>query len=146
MDIEVPIGNPLEKMMKPAAKRPRSPPIVHVVDDDASIRRALARLLSSVGLGVETYGSALVYLESAEPCSAACVLIDVHIPEMSGLELLEELTEVAPDLPVVCMSAGFENEIQDRLAAFERLICLRKPFDESELFRALSQVAGLDVP
>jgi len=113
---------------------------VDIVDDDESVRRALWRLLNSVGVKSRTYGSARSYLESADWESADCLLLDLHLPEMSGLELLERLREVAPSLHVICMTGRDEPEVEQRLAAAGVSGCLRKPFDQAELFASLASV------
>ncbi len=114
--------------------------VVDIVDDDESVRRALWRLLNSVGVQSRTYGSARSYLDSADLDSADCLLLDLHLPEMSGIELLEHVREVAPTLHVICMTGRDEPEVERRLAAAGIRGCLRKPFDQSELFAALSLV------
>ena len=114
--------------------------VVDIVDDDESVRRALWRLLNSVGVRSRTHGSARSYLEAADLETADCLLLDLHLPEMSGIELLEHLREVAPDLQVICMTGRDEPEIEQRLAAAGIRGCLRKPFDQAELFSALSLV------
>jgi FixJ family two-component response regulator len=119
--------------------------LVDIVDDDPSFRRALIRLLKSVGLRSVGYSSAGAYLEAADQASSLCLLLDIHLPGMSGIELLEHLREVAPDLPVICMTGRDEPETKQRLAAAGVSTCLRKPFDEAELFKALSRVARVSI-
>jgi len=114
--------------------------VVDIVDDDESVRRALWRLLNSVGVKSHTFGSARSYLDSADLESADCLLLDLHLPEMSGIELLEHLREVAPTLHVICMTGRDEPEVDQRLAAAGISGCLRKPFDQAELFAALASV------
>ena len=113
---------------------------VDIVDDDESVRRALWRLLNSVGVRSRTYSSARNYLDSADLEHADCLLLDLHLPEMSGIELLEHLREVVPTLQVICMTGRDEPEVEQRLAAAGISECLRKPFDQSELFAALASV------
>ena len=103
--------------------------VVDIVDDDESVRRALWRLLNSVGVKSRTFGFARSYLDSADLESAVCVLIDLHLPEMSGMELLEHLSQVAPTLNVICMTGRDEPEVEQRLAAAGISGCLRKPFE-----------------
>ena len=88
----------------PAVDTPRidvSDVLVSIVDDDASVRRALARLLESVGLRSVAYGSARDYLGSASLEVGDYLLLDLHLPGMSGIELVEHLKTVAPNLPVI---------------------------------------------
>ena len=98
------------------------------------------RLLNSVGVPSRSYASARSYLDSGDPASADCLLLDLHLPEMSGIELLEHLSEVAPGLHVICMTGRDEPEVEQRLAAAGISGCLRKPFDQAELFAALASV------
>src|SRR5271170_7795627 len=68
-----------------------SDPIVYVVDDDASVRDAVKRLISSVGLRVETFGSTREFLDSRRPEAPSCLVLDVRLPDVSGLELQRDL-------------------------------------------------------
>ena len=70
-----------------------SEPIVFVVDDDASVREAVKKLISSVGLRVETFGSTREFLDGKRPDSPACLVLDVRLPDVSGLELQHDLAE-----------------------------------------------------
>ena len=119
---------------------------VDIVDDDPSVRRALGRLLNSVGLAFRAYDSATAYLVSADREAAACLLLDIHLPEMSGIQLLEHLSEVAPDLSVICMTGRDEPDVDDRVRAVGARKCLRKPFDEGELFEAISRSTEVSIP
>jgi len=119
--------------------------LVTVIDDDVSVQRALRRLLASVDLRSECYGSARTYLESADLDLTDCLLLDLYLPEMSGIELLEHLTEVAPNLPVICMTGRDEPELEQRATREGAGPCLRKPFDEAELFEALSTLIYVSV-
>ena len=114
--------------------------LVSIIDDDASVRRALERLLASVGLRSVIYGSVRDYLESADLEVGGCLLLDLHLPEMSGMELMEHLSGVAPNIPVVCMTGREEPEIEQWLDTAGYPPILRKPFDQAELFEALSMV------
>lgn len=120
--------------------------LVNIVDDDASVRRALRRLLDSVGLRSEGYHSAQAYLDSVDLELADCLLLDMHLPGMSGIELLEHLTGVAPGLPVVCMTGRHEADLDKRALHAGGCPCLRKPFDQAELFDALSTVMRVPIP
>ncbi len=119
--------------------------IVHIVDDDGSVRKALVRLLDSVGVRSAGYDSARAYLESGDREAAACLLLDLHLPEMSGIELLERLSEEAPHLPVICMTGREEPELERRVLAAGARACLRKPFDQAQLFELLAGEVGIAV-
>jgi FixJ family two-component response regulator len=142
------VKEPQRLMKEEAAGVPRisvSDVLVSIVDDDASVRRALERLLTSVGLRSVSYGSVRDYLESADLEVGGCLLLDLHLPEMSGMELIEHLSGVAPNIPVVCMTGRDEPEIERLLSALEPQPLLRKPFDQAELFKALSMVMGVSI-
>ena len=116
--------------------------LVYVVDDDESMCTALDRLLRSAGLGVATFASALEFLDESRP-GGACLVVDVKMSGMTGLELQQRLASTRPDLPVVVITAyGSERLRQDALAGGASAF-LRKPFRESELLDAVEQaIAG----
>src|ERR1700704_3427609 len=76
-------------------------PIVFVVDDDPSVRDALASLIGSVGLGTETFASAHEFLEYDRPDAAACLVLDVRLQGVSGLELQRELVKTRQQIPII---------------------------------------------
>jgi FixJ family two-component response regulator len=135
-------------MKKAATGAPRisvSEMLVSVIDDDVSVRKALERLLASVRLRSVSYGSARDFLESDDLEVVDCLLLDLHLPGMSGMKLLERLSEVAPSLPVICMTGRGEPALEQRPATAETQRVLRKPFDQTELFEALSIAMGVAV-
>ena len=82
----------------------RDPPIVHVVDDDVSFRTAVSRLLRAVGHTVETFSSAAAFLERHAPEARGCLLLDLDMPELDGLELQEILARTNNPLPVIFLT------------------------------------------
>src|SRR5580700_6399795 len=76
-------------------------PIVYVLDDDASVRDAVRKLISSVGLRVETFGSTREFLNARRPEAPACLLLDVRLPDVSGLEFQRDLTEADIHIPII---------------------------------------------
>ena len=82
----------------------RDPPIVHVVDDDVSFRTAVSRLLRAVGHTVETFSSAAAFLERHAPQGRGCVVLDLDMPELDGLELQEILARTNNPLPVIFLT------------------------------------------
>jgi FixJ family two-component response regulator len=115
-------------------------PVVFVVDDEAGIRSALRRLLKLAGLTVETYSSGPEFLEKAQLQSAGCVLLDMRMPQMSGLEVQARLNERRIALPVIFLTgaadvpmavAAMRNGAQD---------FIEKPFDDQQLVARVRQL------
>jgi two-component system, LuxR family, response regulator FixJ len=112
--------------------------LVQVIDDDLAICDALAELLGSVELAVKTYPSALAFLEQLSPDLAGCVVTDIHMPEMSGLELLRQLKVLNPKLPVIVMSGG-GGGLARRAEVLKggAVAFIEKPFDDDVLLAAV---------
>lgn len=121
---------------------PSTPRVVAIVDDDASVRTALARLLGSMGLACSTHESGEAYLASPEFHEADCVLLDVHMPGLSGPEVLVEVREAATKVPVVLMTARYDADFARRAIESGASAFLRKPFGETELAAAISEATG----
>jgi FixJ family two-component response regulator len=80
-------------------------PIVFVVDDDPSVRRSIERLIQSIGLKVQTFQSAGEFLQRARPEGPACLILDVRLPGLRGLDLQRELTNRGIQLPIIFITA-----------------------------------------
>jgi len=89
---------------------------VHVVDDDLGVLKGIARLLSAHGLPVRTFSSAEEFLALADPSEASCLILDIHLGGLSGIELMQELRRSASKTPVVMITANDSEPI--RRAAF----------------------------
>ncbi len=111
--------------------------IVSVVDDDASVRRSLGRLLKSMGFEVQTYSSAMEFLQNGPLHAYGCAVIDVRMPGMSGLDLQKQLLADGIGLPVVIISALEDNGIQSQALETGALAFLQKPFSDPSLLEAL---------
>ncbi len=109
-----------------------------VVDDDASVCRALARLLRSYGYEVTTFGSAAEVLASGPPDDALCLVADVRMPEMGGVELVEALHASGRELPTVFVTAHGAEGL--RSLALEGAPILQKPVDGARLVEAIATV------
>jgi RNA polymerase sigma factor (sigma-70 family) len=107
--------------------------VVYVVDDDASVRRALARLISSAGLHVETFPSAKAFLEHPAPDRPGCLVLDVRLPGVSGLELQAGLGEARRRLPIIFVTGHGTVSASVRAMKAGALDFLEKPVDEREL-------------
>jgi FixJ family two-component response regulator len=117
---------------------------VYVVDDDPSVRAGLARLLKSVGLPAKTFASALEFLEQAVAGEPGCVIVDLRLPAMSGLELQEQLHARNLDLPVIFLTAFGTVPASVRALKRGALDFLEKPVDDQVLLDAVSQALEWD--
>jgi FixJ family two-component response regulator len=112
-----------------------------VVDDDASVRESMSSLLRSLGHTVKEFGSADELLASAALDETDCVITDVRMPGMSGLELQRRLTRSHPRLPVILMTAhASDEEVRLRALKDGPMAYLSKPLDEETLLSAVETV------
>ncbi|GGE83890.1 response regulator transcription factor [Niveispirillum cyanobacteriorum] len=118
------------------------PLLVCVIDDDPSLCAALENLLRSYGYRAVAYGSAEEFLASADADRADCIISDIQMPGMSGIDLRLFLTHTRPDLPVILMTARTERILLDRAAAANPFRVLQKPFDAQELAECLTVAMG----
>jgi FixJ family two-component response regulator len=107
--------------------------LVAVVDDDASVRRALTRLLQSADLRVLTYASAREFLDTGLSIAPDCVILDIHLGGMSGLELLSRLRELGHNLPILIITAHDDAQVRESAAQAGCTGYLRKPLDAKML-------------
>jgi FixJ family two-component response regulator len=116
-----------------------SAPTVFIVDDDASVRVALTRLLKGAGLSVKAFASAEEFLEAADEISVGCLVLDARLTGMSGPELQARLSDLAPRMPVVVITAVGDEQIEiDSLRAGATAF-LRKPFEPRALLEAIAR-------
>jgi len=120
--------------------------VVCVIDDVASLRRSLRNLLRSEGFHVETFESAEAFLASGDHTHAACLLLDLRMPGMGGLELLRRLTTSQSPTPVVVMTAHAGSAARKRCLAAGAVAFLEKPFDAAELLSAIRTAGSTLVP
>ncbi len=112
--------------------------LVHVVDDDASVRESLALLLESAGFSVRTYDSAPAFLRAVSDRAAGCVLTDVQMPELNGLELQRRMSELGIRLPVIVMTGHGDVPIAVEALKAGATDFLEKPFEETHLLEAVN--------
>jgi len=111
--------------------------IVGIVDDDESVRMAIRSLLRSLGFKVETFGSAEDLLGSARLDDIACLIVDLRLPGMSGVDLQRQLLAAKRELPMVFISAHDDPVAQQQALTAGALAFLRKPFSEKALIDAI---------
>jgi two-component system response regulator FixJ len=119
-------------------------PLISVVDDDHSVRESLARLIRSVGFGVQVFGSAEEFLSTYGSRQSDCVILDIRMPGMSGLELQRALSETDGDLPVIFITAhGSDQEVRARALAAGAVDYLLKPLREEEVLKAIDEALSV---
>ena len=117
-----------------------SPPIVFVVDDDPSVRRAIQRLVESVELQVAHFGSAKEFLRNQRPDAPSCLVLDVRLPGISGLDFQRELAEANIHIPIIFVTAHGDIPMTVRAMKAGAVEFLTKPFRDQDLLDAV-QVA-----
>ena len=120
------------------------PPTVFVVDDDASVRTALTRLFISVGMHVEVFGGAAELMARAPRDEHGCVLLDIKMPGVTGIELQQQLKDADIELPVVFLSAHADVPLTVRAMKGGALDVVTKPFREHTLLDAVHEAFALD--
>jgi RNA polymerase sigma factor (sigma-70 family) len=118
--------------------------VVFVIDDDASMRMAVKRLLEAVAMRVETFGSGQAFLEGTLPDVPACVVLDVRMPGMSGLDIQRELARRDRPLPIVFITGHGDIPMTVRAMKEGAVEFLTKPFREQDLLDAVAQAIERD--
>jgi FixJ family two-component response regulator len=113
-------------------------PLISIVDDDDSVREALKSLIDSVGFHAEVFASGEEFLNSSYVSRTDCLIADVRMPGMSGLELQERLKAANSPVPIVFISAHDDGEAQARGLRAGAIAFLKKPFSEDSLLGAIS--------
>jgi len=117
-------------------------PIVHIVDDDEAVRQSLAFMLGSAGLPIRLYESAKVFLESLDPSLCGCLVTDVRMPEMTGIELLNRIKDRMPLIPAIVITGHGDIPLAVEAMKAGAVDFIEKPFDEEVLLKAVE--AALD--
>jgi FixJ family two-component response regulator len=114
-------------------------PVIYVVDDDPSMRKALERLLRSAGHDAKAFGSALEFLDFNHPDTPGCLILDIKMPKLSGLELQERLVQKGISFPIVFITG--HGTVPASVKAFKAgaMDFLQKPFKDAELLDAVSR-------
>ena len=113
--------------------------LVAVVDDEEPIRKALGRLLRASGLGVDCFASGQAFLDSIGTSRPDCLILDLHMPGLGGLQVLEQLKSCRPPLPTIVITGHDEPENQMRCLAGGAAAYLRKPLDDELLLQTIDQ-------
>ncbi len=117
-------------------------PLLAVVDDDAEVRVALTRLVSSAGFGVETFASGAEFLRSIEDHEPDCVVLDLHMPEMNGFEVQAALAGGHATVPVIVITGHDTSESRVRAVRLGAKAYLCKPVNDEALLTAIGTAIG----
>jgi FixJ family two-component response regulator len=119
-------------------------PIVFVVDNDPAVRRSIKRLLESVGLRVELFGSGEEFRRSERPNTPSCLVLDIRLPGISGLDFQRELAETNVSIPIIFLTAHGDIPMAVRAMKAGAVEFLTKPFRHQDLLDAIQQALGRD--
>lgn len=119
-------------------------PTVFIVDDDPSVRKALKRLIESVGLEVETLASAQEFLDHEQPDKPSCLVLDVRMPGLSGLDLQDELAARGLNMPIIFITGYGNIPMGVRAMKAGAVDFIEKPFDDQALLDAIHQAIEQD--
>ncbi len=119
-------------------------PLVFVIDDDASVRESLKNLLESVGLHAELFGSTHAFLEFRRPDVAGCLVLDVRLPGLTGLEFQNELVKLGISLPIIFITGHGDIPMSVRAMKSGAVEFLTKPFRDQDLLEAVRLALEMD--
>lgn len=113
--------------------------VISIIDDDPSVREATQSLVRSLGYSAQAFSSAEEYLESDRVGDSACVITDLHMPGMSGVDLQDRLIAEGYRIPVIFVTAYFEERVRARVMDAGAFGFLRKPFSDESLIECLDK-------
>jgi len=119
-------------------------PVVYIVDDDSAVREALDSLVRSVGLAVQTFASADDFLNSKHPDVPSCLVLDVRLPGISGLDLQRQLTQGGVHIPIIFITAHGDIPMTVRAMKAGAIEFLPKPFRDQDLLDTIQQAVERD--
>jgi len=120
----------------------KSSPVVAIVDDDPSVLKALSRLLGTWSLVSRTFPSGAQFLASLVDDRPDCLILDLQMPGMTGLEIQRHLAREGIQIPTIVITAHGDAEMHARCAAAGAIACLPKPVNSSSLFAAIETATG----
>lgn len=118
----------------------RSRPTIYVIDDDLAVQDSLKALLESVDLEVRTFATGPEFLNAIDHDSSGCVILDLDLPVMTGLEVLDHLASKRTDLPVILITGRADTEVRRRSETSSAAALLEKPMSEDMLLGTIASV------
>jgi FixJ family two-component response regulator len=123
---------------------PGTEPVVLVIDDDASLREALSDLFNSVGLRAQVFGSAVEFLSATMPDAPSCLVLDIRLPGLSGLDFQAQLAQANIHIPVIIMTGHGDIPMSVRAMKAGAIDFLTKPFRDQDMLDAVTQAIERD--
>ena len=120
-------------------------PFIAIVDDEQSVRKALDRLLRSAGLDVGTFPSGEEFLASLSTHQPGCVILDLHMPRLTGFDVLAQMREAGVRVPVIIITGYDTPESRDRALAAGAAAYLCKPVNDEALLKAITEALSLEI-
>jgi FixJ family two-component response regulator len=120
-------------------------PTVFVIDDDASVRKSLSRLLRSLGFEVETFASAELFLERDPYDGVGCIILDIRMPGLDGIGLQDQLSKADYSMPIIFITGHGDIPMSVRAMKKGAVDFLPKPFDDGELLQAVRRAIEKDI-
>lgn len=120
--------------------------IVDIVEDDDAVRDSLCALLEAYGHKARGFNSAALYLQHAAAAPGHCLIVDLHMPEMTGLELLETLRSQDVRVPALIMTGRPDPSLEPRIARAGVVKLLHKPIQDEQLFGSIEQACARNLP
>jgi len=110
---------------------------IAIVDDDQSILKALTRLLRTCALSARSFGSAQTFIAALSDGLPECLIVDLQMPDMGGLELIQHLTRIGIEIPTIVITAHGDPEMRERCESAGAIAFLSKPLQDTSLFAAI---------
>lgn len=128
--------------MTTSAQAPSAPSAIYIVDDDVAVRESLQLFFESYEHTVKSYESATAFLDDPNRGCDGCLLLDLHMPAMSGLELLEMLRRQKSKLPVIVFTGRGDPALRQQVQSLGALALLEKPVDADALLDLVQEIMG----
>jgi len=122
----------------------KSQPVVYVVDDDDAVRKALSMLIKTAGLAVQAYDSAQAFLDNYSPHQPSCLILDVRMPGMSGMELQEKLINLNINIPIIIITGHGDVPMAVRAVQKGALDFIQKPFEDDMMLERIQKAIEID--
>lgn len=125
--------------MSKVARSPKMVPTVFIIEDDEAVRNGLAFLFSSAGLSVQAFASAEDFLDAQPVSDTGCLVLDIHLPGMNGLELIGRMPEGVADLPVICVTGERAQDLKARAYKAGIFAFVPKPLADCQLLNLVRE-------